>query len=367
MAPSSNIVLPKPYLCELCQPRPVMVSEAICLQRRKLAFSNAPTPLTASTIRLTSPTTAFRLPRANVPLHNPAIAPNRFFLTGSSTCQNPTAASLSVRPIQVRLGEVVGSSSTGATLYQVDSTTLNQFSPRFISLDAAVARQHSQPSYVSTAGGQRTSKRKQDLFTRKHLRIANGMFITTSLRHQFYISVAGESTSTFDNLSSNYSYDEPNVSNDQHMSASGGNNHTSTVSCSEGNDLPGPKFYRTPSQAMGSVVGVDVVENTKSQMTGTLATSFGDITNDVSGLSCGVPEPNSADVVIRSDSYEKAAETRLSEALKQRIRNIFLTPSERELKTLQMADSFALSRGQQRCRVAIFEPGRKVIALFCPH
>ncbi|KAM7535393.1 hypothetical protein Aperf_G00000091138 [Anoplocephala perfoliata] len=336
MAPSPNIALPKPYQCELCQPRPVMVSEAVCLQRRKLAFSNTPTTLTASTIRLTNSTTAFRLPRTNVPVHNPTIAPNRFFLTGSATGQNPTTASLSVRPIQVRLGEVVGSSSAGATLYQVDSTTLNQFSPRFINLDAAVARQHSQPSYISTTGSQRTSKRKQDLFT-----------------------LAGESTSTFDNMSSNYSYDGPSASNDQHMSASGSNNHTSTVSCSENNDLPGPKFYRTPSQAMGSVLGVDVVEGTKSQLTGTLATGFGDITSDVSALSCGVPEPNSADVVIRSDSYEKAAETRLSEALKQRIRNIFLTPSERELKTLQMADSFALSRGQQRCRVANFELGRK--------
>ncbi|VUZ53218.1 unnamed protein product [Hymenolepis diminuta] len=314
MAPSSNNILPKPYLCELCQPRPVMVSEAVGLQRRKLAISTPQTALAANTIRLTSPSTAFRLPRSS----HPTIAPNRFFLTGSATSQNPT--SLAVRPIQVRLGE------TGATLYQVDSTTLNQFSPRFINLDAsALTRQPSQPSYVTTAGSQRTSKRKQDLFT-----------------------LTGESTSTFDNMSNSYSYEESGISNGQHISVSSSNDHTS-ISNSEGNDLPGPKFYRTPSQTMSSVVGVDNAEGSKVDH----------FTNCDVTLSCGVPEPNSADVVIRSDSYEKAAETRLSEALKQRIRNIFLSPSERELKTLQMADSFALSRGQQRCRVTSFESRRK--------
>ncbi|VDN97260.1 unnamed protein product [Rodentolepis nana] len=314
MAPSSNSVLPKPYLCELCQPRPVMVSEAVGLQRRKLAISAPQTPLTASTIRLANPATAFRLPRSN----HPTIAPNRFFLTGSTTSQNST--SLSVRPIQVRLGE------TGATLYQVDSTTLNQFSPRFINLDAsALTRQPSQPSYVNTTSSQRTSKRKQDLFT-----------------------LAGESTSTFDNISNSYSYEESSIPNGQHISVSNSIDQTS-ISNSEGNDLPGPKFYRTPSQAMNSVVGVDNIDCAKVDH----------YTNCDVTLSCGVPEPNSADVVIRSDSYEKAAETRLSEALKQRIRNIFLSPSERELKTLQMADSFALSRGQQKCRVTSFESGRK--------
>nr|CUU99755.1 hypothetical transcript [Hymenolepis microstoma] len=264
MAPSSNSVLPKPYLCELCQPRPVMVSEAVGLQRRKLAISAPQTPLTASTIRATS--------------------------------QNST--SLSVRPIQVRLGE------TGATLYQVDSTTLNQFSPRFINLDAsALTRQPSQPSYVNTTGSQRTSKRKQDLFT-----------------------LAGEST-TFDNISNSYSYEESSIPNGQHISVSNSIDQTS-ISNSEG------------------VENIDCAK-------------VDHYTNCDVALSCGVPEPNSADVVIRSDSYEKAAETRLSEALKQRIRNIFLSPSERELKTLQMADSFALSRGQQKCRVTSFESGRK--------
>ncbi|KAH9279828.1 hypothetical protein ECG_07575 [Echinococcus granulosus] len=170
-------------------------------------------------------------------------------------------------------------------------------------------------------------------------------------------------------MTSNYSYDEANVANGQHMPVSANNDHTNTLSCGEGNELPGPKFYRTPSQVVGSVCGLDVIEGAKPQSSGSLATAFSEVTGDVSavtGLSTGVPEPASPDVVIWSDSYEKAAETRLSDALKQRIRNIFLTPSERELKTLQMADSFALSRGQQRCRVTSFELGRKgLIATEC--
>lgn len=164
-------------------------------------------------------------------------------------------------------------------------------------------------------------------------------------------------------MSNNYPYDESGAANGQHISVPTSNNHGGTLLCSETNDLPGPKFYRTSSQAIGSAVGLDTVEGTNPQVAGSLTTALGDITNDVtavSALSIGVPEPASPDVVIWSDSYEKAAETRLSDALKQRIRNIFLTPSERELKTLQMADSFALSRGQQRCRVTSFELGRKV-------
>ncbi|KAH9284212.1 Histone-lysine N-methyltransferase 2E [Echinococcus granulosus] len=348
MAPSSSSILPKPYRCELCQPRPVMISEAIGLQRRKMAICNTSPSLATKTIRLTGPTAAFRLPRSNVPttprVHNPTVAPNRFFLTGGASGQSTAATSLSVRPIQVRLGEVVGSSSGGAALYQVDSAALNHFSPRFINLDTAVARQQSQP-YMTTVGNQRSSKRKQDLFT-----------------------LAGESVS-FDAMTSNYSYDEANVANGQHMPVSANNDHTNTLSCGEGNELPGPKFYRTPSQVVGSVCGLDVIEGAKPQSSGSLATAFSEVTGDVSavtGLSTGVPEPASPDVVIWSDSYEKAAETRLSDALKQRIRNIFLTPSERELKTLQMADSFALSRGQQRCRVTSFELGRKgLIATEC--
>ncbi len=158
MAPSSNSVLPKPYFCELCQPRPVMVSEAVGLQRRKMSTPTSSQPLPAKTIRLANPTT-FRLPRSHGPTtHNSTITPNRLFLAGNGSTQATTA--LSVRPIQVRLGEVVGS-----TVYQVDPTTLNQFSPRFINLDPAVARPHS--TYVTTAvGNQRASKRKQDLFTR---------------------------------------------------------------------------------------------------------------------------------------------------------------------------------------------------------
>ncbi|VDK34900.1 unnamed protein product [Taenia asiatica] len=348
MAPSSNSLLPKPYRCELCQPRPVMVSEAISLQRRKMAIPNASSSLTAKTIRLTGPA-AFRLPRSNVStvpqVHNPTIAPNRFFLTGGASGQPAAATSLSVRPIQVRLGEVVGSSTTGATLYQVDSAALNHFSPRFINLDAAVARQQSQ-SYVTAVSNQRSSKRKQDLFT-----------------------LAGESVSSFDTMTGNYAYDETNVTNGQHMPVSANNDHSNLLSSGEGNELPGPKFYRTPSQAVGSTSGLDAVEGAKAQSSGSLAAAFSEVTGDVTavaGLSSGVPEPDSPDVVIRSDSYEKAAETRLSDALKQRIRSIFLTPSERELKTLQMADSFALSRGQQRCRVASFELGRKgLIATEC--
>ena len=169
MAPAADGILPKPYFCELCQPRSVMVSEAIGLQRRKMAISSTSAALTTKSIRLTSPSTTFRLPRSNVSatarVHNPTIAPNRFFLTGSTNAQTAVSTSLSVRPIQVRLGEVVGSSGAGATLYQVDSAALNQFSPRFINLDTAVTRQ--QPSYVTTVGNQRSSKRKQDLFTRK--------------------------------------------------------------------------------------------------------------------------------------------------------------------------------------------------------
>lgn len=172
MAPSSNSILPKPYRCELCQPRPVMVSEAIGLQRRKMAIPTTSSSLTTKTIRLTGPAAAFRLPRSNVStapqVHNPTIAPNRFFLAGGASGQSAATTSLSVRPIQVRLGEVVGSSSTGATLYQVDSAALNHFSPRFINLDTAVARQQSQ-SYVTAVGNQRSSKRKQDLFTRMYL------------------------------------------------------------------------------------------------------------------------------------------------------------------------------------------------------
>ncbi|KAL5109312.1 Inactive histone-lysine N-methyltransferase 2E [Taenia crassiceps] len=348
MAPSSNSILPKPYRCELCQPRPVMVSEAIGLQRRKMAIPNTSSSLTAKTIRLTGPATAFRLPRSNVStasqVHNPSIAPNRFFLAGGAGGQSAAATPLSVRPIQVRLGEVVGSSSTGATLYQVDSAALNHFPPRFINLDTAVARQQSQ-SYVTAVGNQRSSKRKQDLFT-----------------------LAGESV-PFDSMTSNYAYDETNVTNGQHLSVSANNDHTNTLPSGEGNELPGPKFYRTPSQVIGSASGLDMVEGAKAQTSGSIATAFSEVTGDVAavaGLSSCVPEPASPDVVIRSDSYEKAAETRLSDALKQRIRNIFLTPSERELKTLQMADSFALSRGQQRCRVTSFELGRKgLIATEC--
>lgn len=164
-------------------------------------------------------------------------------------------------------------------------------------------------------------------------------------------------------MASNYAYDEANVTNGQHMPVSANNDHTNALSTGEGNDLPGPKFYRAPSQVVGSASGLDVIEGAKAQSSGSLATTFSEVTGDVAavaGISSGVPEPASPDVVIWSDSYEKAAETRLSDALKQRIRNIFLTPSERELKTLQMADSFALSRGQQRCRVTSFELGHKV-------
>ncbi|VDD79239.1 unnamed protein product [Mesocestoides corti] len=350
MAPSSNCILPKPYLCELCQPRPVMVSEAVGLQRRKMAASSSPQGLPPKTIRLTSPATAFRLPRAHPPTqsqtHNPTIAPNRFFLTGGGNGQAPNGASLSVRPIQVRLGEVVGPPNTGATLYQVESASINQFSPRFINLDAAVARQQSQPTYM-TVGNPRSSKRKQDLFT-----------------------LAGESVSSLDHMATNYVYDENNsVVNDQRISECSTNDHNGAPSTIESNDLPLPKFYRTPSQAVVSASGLDSVECAKPHLTGTLTTAFGETTADVttaSALSCGVPEPASSDVVIWSDSYEKAVETRLSDALKHRIRNIFLTPSERELKTLQMADSSALSRGQQRCCVAAFELGRKgLVATEC--
>lgn len=176
--------------------------------------------------------------------------------------------------------------------------------------------------------------------------------------------VAGEPASHFNSISSGYTYEDPSVSNDQHVVTTP-NDHIIS-STSESNDLPGPKFYRTPSQAMIGAGGLDSVEGSKPHIV-PLASSFGEVTTEVSSaaaaLTSCVPEPASPDVVIWSDSYEKATETRLSDALKQRIRNIFLTPSERELRTLKMADSSALSRGQQRCRVANPEVGRKVNSL----
>ena len=189
MAPLSDSILPKPYFCELCQPRPVMVGEAIALQRRKVAISNTCTALPAKSIRLTNPSPTFRLPRSNVTstarVHNPAIAPNRFFLAGNSNGQTTFSTSLSVRPVQVRLGEVVGSSGAGATLYQVDSTALSQFSPRFINLDSTAARHQSQPLYSAAVVNQRSSKRKQDLITRKLLQrlycVNHGLLIIISI------------------------------------------------------------------------------------------------------------------------------------------------------------------------------------------
>lgn len=168
MAPSSNNILPKPYFCELCHPRPVMVSEAVSLQQRKMAAVNK-VRLPAKTIRLTNPGT-YRLPRTHTPIqsHNPTLTSNRLFLAGNGSSQG-TTTTLSVRPIQVRLGDV-GSSTMGATLYHVDSATLNQFPPRIINFDASAGRQQTQPAYVTAvAGGQRASKRKQDLLTRKHI------------------------------------------------------------------------------------------------------------------------------------------------------------------------------------------------------
>ncbi len=179
--------------------------------------------------------------------------------------------------------------------------------------------------------------------------------------------VAGEPAPSFD-MTSSYAYDEKNATTNGQHSTSATSDHASAVPSTEGNDLPGPKFYRTPSQAVVSVGGLDSVEGGKPHSTANIA-AFGEAAPEVASaattLSSGVPEPASPDVVIWSDSYEKALETRLSDSLKQRIRNIFLTPSERELRTLQMSDSSALSRGQQRCRVTTLDLGRKVSQRGC--
>ncbi|BHF72989.1 Histone-lysine N-methyltransferase 2E [Sparganum proliferum] len=306
MTPPGSI-LPKPYFCESCQPRPVVPAEAANLQRKKLAAAGINQIAPAKTIRLTNagirfPANKFTSPGGALQHLSPS---NRFFLT------TPVNGALPVRPIQVRLGElpsgaVIGQSVGGTTIYQVDASALNQLQPRTINLDPR--------PYVTC--GQRASKRKQDLFT-----------------------LAGESSTAFDNMSTNFRFEE-------------------TANTEENEELPCPKFYRTPSNT-------SEVEANKSAYTPRVSTNYTGrsiISQETIANSSAhsVPEPASPDVVIWNDSYEEALETRISDALKQRIRNVFLTSSARELDNLQVSDSTLSSVNRaHRCHVASLEFNKK--------
>ncbi|VDN08974.1 unnamed protein product [Dibothriocephalus latus] len=306
MTPPGTI-LPKPYFCESCQPRPVMPTEAANLQRKKLAAAGINQMAPTKTIRLANagirfPTNKFNSPTGAIQ----HIAPsNRFFLT------TPVNGALPVRPIQVRLGElpsgaVIGQSVGNTTIYQVDASALNQFQPRTINLDPR--------PYVTC--GQRASKRKQDLFT-----------------------LAGESSTAFDNMSTNFRFEE-------------------TASTEESEELPCPKFYRAPS----STSEVEANKSAYAPRVSTNYTGRSTVNQEtiVNSSAHNVPEPASPDVVIWNDSYEEASETRISDALKQRIRNVFLTSSARELDNPQISDSTLSSVSRaHRCRVASLEFNKK--------